>query len=90
VTGFLAPEQAGRLLAAADAAVFPFLDGGGEWNSSIHGAAAQGTFVLATSMNKRGYDAAKNIYYAAPEIQGICAEPCGTPWTPEAAGGGLP
>ena len=66
VTGFLAPEQAGRLLAAADAAVFPFLDGGGEWNSSIHGAAAQGTFVLATSMDRRGYDAAKNIYYAVP------------------------
>ena len=66
VTGFLAPEQAGRLLAAADAAVFPFLNGGGEWNSSIHGAAAQGTFVLATSMDRRGYDAAKNIYYAVP------------------------
>jgi glycosyltransferase involved in cell wall biosynthesis len=66
ITGFLPPEQAGRLLATADAAVFPFLDGGGEWNSSIHGAAAQGTFVLATSLDRRGYDAVKNIYYAVP------------------------
>ncbi len=31
VTGYLPPEQAGRLLAAADAVVFPFLNGGGEW-----------------------------------------------------------
>lgn len=66
VTGFLPPEEAGRLLAAADAAVFPFQDGGGEWNSSIHAATAQGTYVLTTSMDRRGYDAAKNIYYAAP------------------------
>lgn len=66
VTGFLPPEEAGRLLAAADAAVFPFRDGGGEWNSSIHGAAAQGTFVLTTSRERRGYDAGKNIHYAMP------------------------
>jgi glycosyltransferase involved in cell wall biosynthesis len=66
VTGFLPPEHAARLLAAADAAVFPFLNGGGEWNSSIHGAAAQGTFVLATSLDRRGYDAVNNIYSAAP------------------------
>ena len=67
VTGFLPPEEAGRLLAAADAAVFPFLGGGGEWNSSIHGAAAQGTFVLATSLDRRGYDDEKNIYYRSLE-----------------------
>lgn len=67
VTGFLPSEEAGRLLAAADAAVFPFRDGGGEWNSSIHGAAAQGTFVLTTSHERRGYDAGKNIHYAMPE-----------------------
>lgn len=66
VTGFLPPEEAGRLLAAADAAVFPFRDGGGEWNSSIHGAAAQGTFVLTTSRERRGYDAGRNIHYAMP------------------------
>jgi glycosyltransferase involved in cell wall biosynthesis len=66
VTGFLPPEEAGRLLAAADAAVFPFRDGGGEWNSSIHGAAAQGTFVLTTSRERRGYDSLNSIYYAVP------------------------
>jgi glycosyltransferase involved in cell wall biosynthesis len=66
VTGFLPPEKVGRLLAAADAAVFPFRDGGGEWNSSIHGATAQGTFVLTTSLDRRGYDPGENIYYAVP------------------------
>jgi glycosyltransferase involved in cell wall biosynthesis len=88
VTGFLPPEQAGRLLAAADAAVFPFLDGGGEWNSSIHGAAAQGTFVLATSLDRRGYDAVKNIYYAVPgdieEMRQALREHLGRRRTPSA------
>ncbi len=66
VTGFLPPVEAGRLLAAADAVILPFRDGGGEWNTSIHGAAAQGTFVLTNSLEKRGYDIDANIYYAFP------------------------
>jgi glycosyltransferase involved in cell wall biosynthesis len=66
VTGFLPPEEAGKLLAAADAVILPFRDGGGEWNSSIHGAAAQGTFVLTNSRERRGYDEDANIYYAFP------------------------
>lgn len=66
VTGFLPSEEVSRLLAAADAAVFPFKDGGGEWNSSIHGVAAQGTFVLTTSLERRGYDPGKNIHYVMP------------------------
>ena len=64
VTGFQSPEEAGRILAAADAAVFPFRAGGGEWNTTLQGAAAQGTFVLTTSRPARGYDAARNIYVA--------------------------
>jgi glycosyltransferase involved in cell wall biosynthesis len=72
VTGFLPPEEAGRLLAAADAAVFPFKDGGGEWNSSIHSASVQGTFVLTTSLERRGYDDGKNIHYAtAGDLEGM-------------------
>jgi glycosyltransferase involved in cell wall biosynthesis len=66
VTGFLSPTEAGRLMAAADAVILPFRDGGGEWNSSIHGAAAQGTFVLTNSLERRGYDEDANIYYAFP------------------------
>lgn len=82
VTGFLPPEEAGRLLATADAVVFPFRDGGGEWNSSLHGATAQGTFVLTTSREQRGYNAGKNIYYAMPgdleEMRQALSEHLGT------------
>jgi glycosyltransferase involved in cell wall biosynthesis len=64
VTGFLDVNSVARLLAAADAAVFPFRNGGGIWNSSLHAAANQGTFVLTTSAEKNGYDADANIYFA--------------------------
>jgi glycosyltransferase involved in cell wall biosynthesis len=67
VTGFLPAEEGGRLLAAADAVVLPFRDGGGEWNTSIHAAAIQGTFVLTTSHERHGYDPSENIYFARPD-----------------------
>ena len=67
VTGFVDAERAARLLAASDAAVFPFVGGGGIWNSSLHGATDQGTFVLTTSTERHGYDAEMNIYYARPD-----------------------
>lgn len=66
VTGFLPAEEAARLLAASDAAVFPFLEGGGEWNTSLRGAMAQGTFVLTTSDERNGYQPGENVYYAQP------------------------
>lgn len=66
VTGYLPGDDAGRLLAAADAVVFPFREGGGLWNTSLHGAVAQGTFVLTTSTEEKGYDPSNNIYYAQP------------------------
>jgi glycosyltransferase involved in cell wall biosynthesis len=66
VTGFLPSVEAAKLLAAADAVILPFRDGGGEWNSSIHSAAVQGTFVLTNSHEKQGYDENANIYYALP------------------------
>jgi len=66
VTGFLPPEEVGRILAAADAVALPFPDGGGEWSTSTHAAIAQGTFVLVTSHDKQGYDAAENVFYARP------------------------
>jgi glycosyltransferase involved in cell wall biosynthesis len=64
VTGFLPPEEVGRLLAAADAVVLPFRDGGGKWNTSIHAATIQGTFVLTTTRERARYDSAGNIYFA--------------------------
>lgn len=66
ITGFVDPQRAARLLAVADAAVFPFVKGGGVWNSSLHAAIFQGTFVVVTSPERRGYEAGQNIYYAAP------------------------
>jgi glycosyltransferase involved in cell wall biosynthesis len=68
ITGFVDPLRAARLLAASDAVVFPFLEGGGIWNSSVHAAMDQGTFVLTTSSERRGYDPAGNVYHAAPDV----------------------
>ena len=62
--GFLPVPEVSELLSIADAVVLPFRDGGGEWNTSIHGAVLQGTFVLTTSRTRSGYDATQNVYYA--------------------------
>ena len=66
VTGFLPEAEAAAVLAAADAVVLPFKDGGGFWNTSVHAAAKQGVFVLTTSSDRRGYDVSTNIYHAEP------------------------
>jgi len=66
LTGFLPEEEAAEVLACADAVVLPFLLGGGSWNTSLHGAMLQGTFVVTTSRQASGYDAAQNVYYARP------------------------
>ncbi len=47
-TGFLPAEAAARALAACDAVLLPFRDGGGVWNSSLHAALQQGTPVVTT------------------------------------------
>lgn len=64
MTGFLPEAGAAEVLAAADAVVLPFTAGGGSWNTSLHGARLQGTFVVTTSRTERGYDARQNVYYA--------------------------
>jgi glycosyltransferase involved in cell wall biosynthesis len=66
VTGFLPEHEAASILAAADAIVLPFTDGGGIWNTSVHASAKQGTFVLTTSRERRGYDSGENIFNAEP------------------------
>lgn len=66
MTGFLPSEEVTRILAAASAVVLPFTAGGGEWNTSIHGAQAQGVFVLTTSIERHGYDVETNTYFARP------------------------
>ena len=66
IAGFLPDVQLASILAAADAVVLPFRDGAKDWNTSIDGALAQGTFVLTTSLTVNGYDKKKNIYFAKP------------------------
>lgn len=66
ITGFLPSDEAARILAAADAVVLPFRGGGGLWNTSLHGAALQGTFIATTSDEKQGYDSDTNIFSAKP------------------------
>ncbi|HEX9242993.1 MAG TPA: glycosyltransferase [Anaeromyxobacter sp.] len=70
LAGFLEAPEAARVLAAVDAVVLPFRDGGGEWNTSLKAAAAQGTFVLTTSTRRSGYVAAQHVYYARPGDRG--------------------
>lgn len=66
VTGFLPPEEVGSVLAASDAAVFPFVNGVAFRNTSFLAARNQGTFVLTTSRKRQGYAADENVYYALP------------------------
>lgn len=64
ITGFLPEKELAMLLSASDAAVFPFRDGAAEWNTSIDGAVAQGTFVLTTTKADSRYDKERHIFYA--------------------------
>jgi glycosyltransferase involved in cell wall biosynthesis len=64
-TGFLTPEAAADLLAAADAVVLPFVAGAGDWNTSVDAALTQGTLVVTTAREPQGDDPARNLYTAA-------------------------
>jgi glycosyltransferase involved in cell wall biosynthesis len=66
VTGFLPDIEVGRIMAASDAVVFPFRNGASTGNSSLHGALAQGTFTLTTSLKRHGYDPENNVYFSRP------------------------
>lgn len=64
--GFLPPAEAARVLAAADAVVLPYREGAGDFNTTLRAAVLQGTFVLTTSTERRGYDPDRNVYFARP------------------------
>ena len=64
MAGFLPPGDIAELLASADAVVFPYRFGGGEWNTSLHGAVLNGAFVIHTSRHATGYDPKRNTYSA--------------------------
>jgi hypothetical protein len=54
------------LLACVDAAVLPFRDGGGDWNSSLQAVRVQGTLAISTSRTRTGYDQTDHTVYCAP------------------------
>jgi len=63
VTGFLPPADVAALLAIADAVILPYRVGGGEWNTSIHAAVMQRSFVITTSLTHHGYDEKRNVFF---------------------------
>lgn len=64
VTGFLQPADIASLLSIADAVILPYRAGGGVWNTSIHAAVLQGSFVITTSLTHHGYDEKHNTFYS--------------------------
>ncbi len=66
ITGFQSAQRVGAILAAADAIIFPFPSGAGEWNTSLKAAEMSGTFTIATTQDitKFGYHEENNIYFA--------------------------
>lgn len=66
VTGYMEDKDAASLLEAADAAVFPFIDGSTPRNGSILAARLQGTFVVTTHNRLRGYFSPEHTFYVAP------------------------
>lgn len=61
--GHLASAAVSDILAVSDAVVLPFRRGGGEWNTSIHGAVLNGARVVTTSASRRGLDAETGVHY---------------------------
>jgi glycosyltransferase involved in cell wall biosynthesis len=65
VTGYQPASRVAECLAVADAALFPFPDGAGEWSSSLQAAEAAGVFSLATTDDRSqiGDHAGRNVYF---------------------------
>lgn len=64
VTGTMPAREVAEVLAAADAAVYPFPGGVNSRNGSFRAALNQGVFTLTTSRTEQGYDAGRNLYHA--------------------------
>jgi glycogen synthase len=69
ITGHLPSIKISKILRVADAVILPFRNGGGEWNTSLHSAILNKSFVITTSKSTHGYDASKKTYFA--EIDNI-------------------
>jgi glycosyltransferase involved in cell wall biosynthesis len=66
VTGYMEGMQVASILASADTAVFPFIDGSTPRNGSVLAARLQGTIVVTTHADFRGYNASEHTFYVAP------------------------
>ena len=75
ITGYLSDKKIGEFFLAADAVIFPFPEGAGDWNSSLKAAQASGVFTLATTKNQSliGYNEVSNTYYVPCNDIGLMA-----------------
>lgn len=66
ITGFVPSLRVSEILAVADAVVFPFPNGAGEWNTSLNASQASGSFSLATTEDTGllGYNEITNTYFS--------------------------
>lgn len=72
ITGYVEDRAAASILASADVAVFPFVEGSTPRNGSILASRLQGTYVVATHEHYRGYNASEHTFYVAPgDVAGI-------------------
>lgn len=72
VTGFLPAEEVSKTLAVADAVVLPFTEGTTPRNTTVLAARVQGTFIITTHRELRGYSSSEHTYYVAPgDVEGI-------------------
>lgn len=89
VTGFQPEQRIGEILAVADAVIFPFPQGAGDWNTSLKAAESAGVFSMATTKNSNqlGYQQDRNIYFfecgkidgmrqILNQYLGVRAQPC--------------
>jgi glycosyltransferase involved in cell wall biosynthesis len=76
VTGFQTADRVAECLAVADAAVFPFPTGAGEWNTSLQATEAAGLFSVATTQDRTryGYHADRNVFYCGCDQLGEMRE----------------
>jgi glycosyltransferase involved in cell wall biosynthesis len=65
-TGPLAGDDVAVLLASVDVVALPFAGGISDRRTSYLGARAQGTYIVATDLTQRGYQADSNTFFVPP------------------------
>lgn len=67
ITGFIDSKKVADILMASDIVLLPFRTESTLRNGSIFAAMLQGTTIVTTSKNRRGYDQENNIYFNEPD-----------------------